>query len=488
MGCDNAKPCVAMGGESELLGAAQVVRVDVYGERARCDGSAVAAGAPAAQLSRSFLAGQPVSLEVAAGQHTIVLSTYADSAGSQLLGVACTEVAFVKGQTACIALTLEHAPDGGTGCLNDTECNGGLSHCAPDHRCVACVVDDHCTTGAAVYCDPSRSQCVECRTNADCAMGQICSAGGMCSQSCDLSAGLTCPPGMDCCDKLCLDTHRDALNCGGCGMACTGGDTLCCNGQCANPSTSATHCGGCGNACSTLNATPTCSGGSCAFSCQGNFVHCMDGNTGCETPSNNVSNCGGCGNACVSDNATSDSCSSGSKCSYVCATGFGDCIKIGANLDGCESPLDTTMNCGGCGNTCDSSHSMGAACSGNVCTYTGCQSGYLDCNSAGVNADGCETVANPPHMNGLGQMYDLPCAPLGTPGDGSTYSLAMAQAASAAWASDGTVGTRNCTSAQCLTNTNGGMCATWCYTKSLAGRVRATATCDCPDRNDASWN
>jgi Cys-rich repeat protein len=487
LGCNEAKPCVAMGGESELLSTAQFLRVDVYGERAHCDESSVAAGAPAAQLSLSFYGGQPISLGVAAGKHTIVLSTYADSAGTQLIGVACTEAAFVKGQSACVALTLARAPDGGGGCQDDTGCTGGLSHCAPDHRCVACVVNDHCTTGAAVYCDPSRSQCVECRTNADCKEGLICSAAGVCSQSCDLPAGQNCPSGLDCCGNLCVNTRSDALNCGGCGMACTGSDTLCCNGECANPATSTTHCGGCGNTCSTLNATPSCSGGGCMFSCRGAFIHCMNGNTGCETPSNSVSNCGGCGNACMPNNATSGSCGS-TKCSYECAIGFGDCIKIGTNTDGCETPLNDTTNCGGCGNTCDVVHSNGAVCNGTMCTYTGCQAGYVDCSSAGANADGCETLANPPHMNGLGQMYDLPCAALGMPGNDSSYSLAMAQAASAAWASDGMTGTLKCTSSQCVTNTNGGMCAVWCYTKKAAGNVQAGATCQCPGGNDASWN
>jgi hypothetical protein len=476
-----------MGGQSELLSSAQSIRVDVYGERAHCDGEAVASGTPAAQLSRSFTAGQPINLEIAAGPHAIVLSAYADTAGTQLIALACAEANFAEGQRACIALTLEPAPDGGIDCMSDSDCKGGLSHCAPDHRCVACVTNEHCTTGAARYCDSVRSQCVECHTNADCRDGLICSSAGVCSQSCDPAAGQNCPSGLTCCDKLCVDTRSNILNCGGCDIACTGAETLCCNGECANPSTSTSHCGGCGSTCSTLNATPACAGGACLFTCQGAFIHCIEGNTGCETPSDTLSNCGGCGNVCIANNATSNTCEN-QNCSYECTSGFGDCIRIDGNTDGCESPLDSTSNCGGCGITCDTVHSMGAACAGAVCTYAACQSGYVDCVNIGSNADGCETLANPPHMNGLGQMYDFPCAPLGTPGVAPTYSFEMAQAAAAAWMMDGTLGTLFCTNDQCVTDTSGGMCAVWCYTKTLAGYVRANTTCQCPNRNDPTWN
>jgi hypothetical protein len=40
----------------------------------------------------------------------------------------------------------------------------------------------------------------------------------------------------------------------------------------------------------------------------------------------------------------------------------------------------------------------------------------------------------------------------------------------------------------CLTRTTGGTCATWCYAKSVAGRVLQGATCSCPGTSSPAWN
>jgi hypothetical protein len=42
--------------------------------------------------------------------------------------------------------------------------------------------------------------------------------------------------------------------------------------------------------------------------------------------------------------------------------------------------------------------------------------------------------------------------------------------------------------ASCLTRTTATDCVTWCYTKSLAGRVIDAATCSCPNSSSPGWN
>src|SRR5262249_47553078 len=230
----------------------------------------------------------------------------------------------------------------------------------------------------------------------------------------------------------------------------------------------------------SLNGAPTCSNGSCAWTCNMNFAHCASGNTGCETPTNDVSNCGGCGNVCMPDNATANM-GKGTQCSYTCMTGFADCLKVGADTDGCETPANDLAHCGGCA-PCDTAQSMGANCVSSVCQYSGCQPGYIDCDQTPPNTNGCEcstpmccgAACQPVHSNGLGQTYLLMCVALGTPGNAATYTVAMATAAQQAWPA-GTDSTKTCgngsNAAACVTRTGASTCAVWCYTKVLAGHV-----------------
>ena len=55
----------------------------------------------------------------------------------------------------------------------------------------------------------------------------------------------------------------------------------------------------------------------------------------------------------------------------------------------------------------------------------------------------CGNGCQPMHLNGIGQSYVEQCSPPGTPGNESTYSLAMATAARAA-APAGTDGNLSC--------------------------------------------
>jgi hypothetical protein len=481
-GC-KSEPCMSLPDMNALLAQAALVRVDVYDSaQAQCaNGFVTAQGA--AILSRTFPGGAAVRLDIPPGDRVIAMTTYGDAEGKMPTGSACTESTLSGGRGACLSLTLTEIDGGACTPANDT-CPPG-QYCGTSFACLSgCKTNADCT-GSTTMCEPNRHQCVQCLATTDCTPGMVCSSSGTCTQDCSVSG--TCSGGKTCCSGVCVDTLSDPLNCNGCNQACTGGNTLCCNGQCDNPSTSLTDCGMCGNACSTLNGTPTCSAGVCNWTCNANFVHCGSGNTGCDTPSNTVNNCGGCGNVCTPTNASANTCMSAMQCSYTCQNGFLDCMKIGANTDGCESSANSVTSCGGCNNVCDTMHSMGASCPAGACTYTGCAPGYEDCKQTAPNTDGCESpVAT--HMNGLGETYMLSCVPLGTPGNPNTYTLAMATAARAAWTA-GTDSTLTCTgNAACLTRTGASTCATWCYTKTVAGHVLEAATCTCPTTGSPSWN
>jgi stigma-specific protein Stig1 len=228
---------------------------------------------------------------------------------------------------------------------------------------------------------------------------------------------------------------------------CQAGESCSAAGQCAQPCDASGGCPG----------SSTCCGG-----------FCIDTNS-------DPLNCGGCGSGCA-----------GGAAALCCG---GQCVTGSA----------TVANCGSCGSVCDSSHSMGATCPANSCVYTGCAAGRSDCNQAAPNLDGCECPTpmccgngcQPMHLNGIGQSYVEGCMPPGTPGNESTYSLAMATSARAA-APAGTDGNLSCgngaNATNCLTRTSGATCATWCYGKTLAGRVLQAATCSCSTTSSPAWN
>ena len=150
----------------------------------------------------------------------------------------------------CVAATRACAP----GCRDDDACAGAgdagagsASRCDPEaHRCVACLVDEHCPVGAL---------CV----------GRACVPG--------CNATRTCPTGR-----------------------------ACCGGACVDPATDAAHCGACGRACSLPGATAACRGGACAVAaCVAPAADCNGAAAdGCEVDlRTSPANCGACGRTAV---------------------------------------------------------------------------------------------------------------------------------------------------------------------------------------------
>jgi hypothetical protein len=220
-------------------------------------------------------------------------------------------------------------------------------------------------------------------------------------------------------------------------------------------------------------------------------------------PMNTVTNCGQCGAACDTTRSAPSSCMAGA-CHYTCNTGWGDCDASAPDLNGCETPLNSTSNCTACGVACDTAHSNGAGCSATGCTYTSCAAGYVDCHTAAPNADGCECnapacceagVCEPLHDNGVGENY-YDCTPIGT------YSSALALKACIAY----TGSAAQCVSFPCSNPKNGPIicssgatnknCMCWSFNGNDIGLVDnggpsdAGGSCFCPDitAGDTPWN
>jgi hypothetical protein len=323
----------------------------------------------------------------------------------------------VCGYTICNAGFGDCDGNRANGCETNTQtsplhCGACGRACAPSNATPACTMGvcgySTCTAG---FADCNMNPADGCETNtqttgAHCgACGRACPPGQVCSCT------LVCGPGFTNCGGACVETASNPAHCGRCdngcatppnatrtctggtcGFTCTAGFADCnmnpADGCEVNTQTATAHCGGCGRVCAPANATPACTMGVCGYTvCNPGFADC-DGNraNGCETDLNsNPSHCGACGRACAPANAT-PACTMG-VCSYtVCNAGFGDCDGNRAN--GCETDLNSNpSHCGRCNNVCPTPPNATRTCTRGTCGFT-CTAGFADCNMNPV--DGCE--------------------------------------------------------------------------------------------------
>ncbi len=188
-------------------------------------------------------------------------------------------------------------------------------------------------------------------------------------------------------------------------IACTEADASTCSvgvricgqdgffGSCVQlqPSNDAQRCGA---ACDACPDGSVCVDGRC--SC-GSDEHCAAGEKccagGCVPVLDDPANCGQCGNACPAPAAgTTVACEQGN-CVQRCEDGFADCDQSETN--GCEEPLDSDTNCGGCFVDCTAVHAPNAAtarCEGDAagaaCVAVCNDPRWADCDADLVN--GCE--------------------------------------------------------------------------------------------------
>lgn len=436
-----------MGGMSDVLPRAALVRLDVYDGSAHCDGARLADGAPPPMMSKSAATGQPIKLDVPAGHHTLLLSAFADTDGTTLVGSACTEADVRANQPACFDLTLEDPPDGGAGDLGGGDDDGGApdmtraacttapdncptgTYCATDGTCaVGCKGDPDCAaTPVTPHCHTADHRCVACLDSSQCPLGQECSPSGSCVTGC-VAAAPNCATGDQCCSSECIDVSTDLSNCGACGRAC-----------------------------SSANVT---------------------------TP--------GCNNKL---------------CAPACATGWADCNHpVAPNADdGCETNLYDPAHCGACGAPACSLPNATAACPAGSCTIATCSAGHFDCDAKA--ATGCECAGSDLGDGNHGCCSGGKCQTAHTDGYGhsfsdceTTYSELLARDAAkaagyaAASAYGNSCGTGNSESVICATSATACTCWTWAdsaSTNNAKGRTHANttnSTCYCPNSGDLPWN
>jgi len=343
-GCGGDVPCTNMMMPSELAQRAQLFRLDVYDGTVHCDGAMVQADAPPPSMSKASAPGQPIHLDIPSGSHTLLLSAFADSAGTQLIATACTESNLTGGANVCFDLTLVETPDLAlnpdarpTCTSSPDDCPTG-QYCAVDGQCApGCKGAGDCAGGgAAVLCDTSMHRCVECLSPGDCPAGKKCSPSGTCVVGCDVAAGSNCPGALMCCSSLCIDTTSDISSCGACGRACASSNV----------------------------ATPGCASSLCAPVCVSGFGDCNhpvapNADDGCETNLHDPAHCGACNAPCTLAHATA-TCPTGTCQVQSCDANNFDCD--GAPANGCECPgtdlLDGNKGC--CpGKMCQTQHDDG---------------------------------------------------------------------------------------------------------------------------------
>lgn len=180
----------------------------------------------------------------------------------------------------------------------------------------------------------------------------------------------------------------------------------------------------------------TCSGGMCSFDPKPAGADCDDGDPcSMDDVCDGAGFCAGEAIECLFENGTGV-CVDGSCEDLLCDGGFGDCNGVAA--DGCETPLDTDTDCGGCGTTCDAGANAVGSCGSDGCEFScqgnfdncdgdwsnGCEIpiGANECDATGLNPNGCWTShcgnsANPEAVN-FGTWYCFECTTCHAPSGG----------------------------------------------------------------------
>jgi hypothetical protein len=341
--------------------------------------------------------------------------------------------------------------------------------------------------------DTTGMTCQPCRTDEDCVASHYCAmigvGGRVCLPNCNIDLP-DCPARFDCVtsfsdtipepvcapvgERCCVDEDGDLH---GSGVGCLGID--CNDGDPATNAGATEVCDGADNDCNGTTddgdinvmcprgphvAASACPEGACVIAeCEPAFANCdLDPANGCETPTNTVTSCGACGIPCDPANATGD-CSGGTCRVATCDMGFADCNMNPA--DGCETPLSTITDCGGCGRSCAPAGAIGD-CSTGSCRIGVCDPNRGDCDGRPEN--GCETLLTT--NSDCGRCRNV-CAPSGGIGDCSTGTCRLTTCTAPGFADCDMMSSNGCeTNTRTLTNCGG--CGVTC------SHMNGVSSCD----------
>jgi hypothetical protein len=198
------------------------------------------------------------------------------------------------------------------------------------------------------------------------------------------------------CGMACGERPNSLLGCvaARCVLACLAGYADCdadaTNGCEVDTRTSVANCGSCGRACRPANATGACVAAQCRVAmCTAPFDNFdADADTGCEANTQtSTAHCGRCGNACPARANATSTCT-GALCGFTCNAGFADCDNDPAN--GCEVDTRTSAaHCSSCGNACASGVCAGSTCQPPTCTDGVRNGGESDVDCGGPTCPRC---------------------------------------------------------------------------------------------------
>lgn len=276
--------------------------------------------------------------------------------------------------------------------------SGSVSDGGADAGCASGDLDCNgtCTPQSLTNCGSCGHDC----SNLPHVSGTVtCGSGGVCTfTNADCASGwahCTSNP-----DDGCETSTAASPNCGGCGVACSGGTPVCngtacvsgCSGStptycpststCVNTTDDPQNCSGCGDACPAgpANSTPSWSSSACGWACNTGYSGCPAASpTSCQNLSTDTNNCGTCANVCpgpVAGTGTT-TCSAGS-CGVTCTGSTPNECGSGASIS-CVNESSDVNNCGTCNHICPAGPSNSTTdCSAGSCGWT-CNPNYELC-------------------------------------------------------------------------------------------------------------
>ena len=172
-----------------------------------------------------------------------------------------------------------------------------------------------------------------------------------------------CDGGLSACGSSCVDTSKDAKNCGACGKACAANEvcvsSACtvscgtktkCGQACVTTTDDPANCGGCNKAC---DGGLSCVASQCTLVCNADAGQTKCTDTCVNTQVDNA-NCGSCASPCDTDGG------GGCQKGLCCSPGTANCTG-----SACIDTQADPQNCGSCGKVCPA---QTPNCAGGTCT------------------------------------------------------------------------------------------------------------------------